>query len=337
MPTIEREKLIGVLENVSPGLGTGKKDTNDQFLSFVFTGDDVLTYNDEVFASHPLDLPIQGAIRGNILLPFLEKLNGEEVDLDQDDTKLLVKSGRVESGISMNPEFTIPISSLSPPKEFHKIPDGFFEGLKFCQFSASKDMRKKALTCFHITEKYMETCDNFRISRWKMKGWKGETLLPARYLKPINDFPFTITKYGTKKGWIYFKGKGKALIACRTESDKFPDLGKLLKVKGEKITLPKNLVESLDRVGLFTDEMDDSLYIQISVKGKTMELNGENSFGWITEKIPVKYKGGSINFDIEPTLLQEILSHSNEAVVGTTRMKFSDDSFEHIIILRVGE
>ena len=49
---IKKLELINILQRVKPGLA--KRDVIEQFTHFIFTGESVITYNDEICISHPL-------------------------------------------------------------------------------------------------------------------------------------------------------------------------------------------------------------------------------------------------------------------------------------------
>jgi len=75
---IQKEQLKKALETVKPGLAG--KEIIEQSTSFAFMGDRVVTYNDEISISHPVEgLNLTGAIRAEELYQLLSKLKREEI------------------------------------------------------------------------------------------------------------------------------------------------------------------------------------------------------------------------------------------------------------------
>src|SRR5512138_2525795 len=99
---MKRTELLNTLKTVTPGLAA--KDRIEHAQSFVFTGDAVLTYNDEVSVRHPLQgFPLKGAIRAEPLLAFLSRAAGDEVAIEEGEKdgapQAVFKCGRSRVGI----------------------------------------------------------------------------------------------------------------------------------------------------------------------------------------------------------------------------------------------
>ena len=57
---IEREELLKVLSAIRPGLA--KKDIVEQATHFIFTGQEVLTYNDQICISYPFETDFECSV-----------------------------------------------------------------------------------------------------------------------------------------------------------------------------------------------------------------------------------------------------------------------------------
>ena len=89
---INKTNLQTALEIVKPGLAS--KELIDQSTSFAFMGDRVVTYNDDISVSHPIEgLNITGAVKADKLYALLNKLKQEEIEVEICGGEILLKSG----------------------------------------------------------------------------------------------------------------------------------------------------------------------------------------------------------------------------------------------------
>ena len=102
---VNRKQLLAALESVSPGL-TQK----DEISRFVFKGNRLRTFNDEVACSAPNPLErVEGAVPAKLLLDLLRKLTVDVVDVEQKDELLIRCKGR-RAGIRIEKE--VPVDSI---------------------------------------------------------------------------------------------------------------------------------------------------------------------------------------------------------------------------------
>jgi len=162
---MEREKLLRALEAVK--LGLSSKSFIEQMDCFIFTGDRVVTYNDEITVTHPLQTGITGAVRAEQLYKLLGKLPDNRIRLKATETELLVSDGKIKAGIPLQTEIELPLLDYSKIKGWVKIPEGFSEAVKFCLFSCARDITTPQLSCIYINKKggTVESTDNFRLTR----------------------------------------------------------------------------------------------------------------------------------------------------------------------------
>ena len=90
---MKKAELIKALEAVRPGLAN--KEMIEQSTSFAFMKDRVVTYNDEISISYPIqDLDLTGAIKAEELYAFLSKAKTEDIDVEITDAEIRLKAGR---------------------------------------------------------------------------------------------------------------------------------------------------------------------------------------------------------------------------------------------------
>lgn len=340
---IEKEKLKTALEIVKPGLAN--KDIIEQTTSFAFIKERVVTYNDEISISHPIEgLKIKGAVQAEELYKFLSKVKTKEIEIKKEGNEIILKSGRATTGYLLKDEIILPLSEeISKKGKWQDIPENFLEFLKFASMSCSKNMTDPKLTCVHVNEKgIIESCDNLRIVHCKLKKQLNVPtfLIPATSINVI--FKNKPIKIAQGKGWVHFKTKVGTIISCRTFKEKYVNTSKYLKPikKGIPIRLPKTLNEVLDKAIIFAkrkQSIDESIDVeinnkQIKVKSILIDEVG-NILARFEESIPIKYKGKTILFTVTPYLLKDILFQTNECVLHKDSLTFKGKDWIYMTTL----
>lgn len=331
---VKRQELLAQLDQVKPGLHNGS-DT-PQSDSFLFRGGRVFSYNDEVLIQHPCLLELDGACKALPLHQLLSKLGDEVLDCQVEEGSLSFTGKHTHASLILEAEIVSPALSVKTPQKWNPLPPRLIDGLLFCLFSAGRDMSRPALTGIHACGKVVESCDNFRLTRYTLGGSLAEDLLiPASAVALLKQFR-DLTHFGTTPGWVHFSGKMGArglVFSCRTSSEKYPDLTALLKIQdGLEIVIPKSLGAALDRAGIFTEtELDQDQRVEITFKEGTLTLVGRNAYGWYREKMPLKYKGEPRTFQTHPGLLAEMLGMLDRVVVGPKQLKMQGEHFEHVV------
>ena len=330
---IKKTDLQTALEIVKPGLAN--KEIIEQSNSFAFLGDRVVTYNDELSLSHPIEgLDLTGAVRAQELYEFLRRSKADEIQLKISDRELLLKAGRSKAGLTLQADIVLPLDEVGQEKEWIDLPEEFTHNLMFIKDSASRDMSRRVLTCVHVTQNRLETSDGFQIMRLYKEGWPFENyLIPAENIPEIHKVE--PTQVAESSGWLHFRNPGGTELSCRVLVDQFPNTEAHFDVPGQKVVFPKSMTEILERVMVFTKKdhfMDEEMEVKLQ-DGK-MLVSGKNDYGWFKEQAPVKYKGEGVSFWITPSLLQNILKRSNTCVLGEEKIKFDGEGWEYVAVLK---
>jgi len=339
---IDRKKLIETLKAVKPGLAS--KEIIEQSTSFIFRNKRVSTYNDEIMITHPVDLDLEGAIQGAQFYELLNKCKDEEVSLQVKDTQLSIKGKKFKAGIRLDAEINLPIDEIPMPKKSNWIdlPEGFAKAIKYCLFSASTDMSTPALTCIHILPPLIESTDGLRLTQYKLEGRADKDtpsiLLPVRAAVELINYP--IEQYSTTAGWVHFKCATGAIFSCRTMEGKFPSLKRVVVMSGETVTFPKDMIEILERAEVLSEtEITKERSITVELGDNAVTVKSESKAGWYEEEFRARYAGPEVAFNINAPFLKEILQYLRKAEIdeGGTKIKFTGDSFVHVIALMRGE
>lgn len=322
---IDRAKLLTALEKVAPGLAPSENIA--QSASFVFSNGKVFAYNDEIAVGHLVDLDVEGAVSSKELLALLGKLKSETVEMKVSNNELLINNKKIKSGITMEKEILLPIEQLSVAfgADMYGLPDKFMKGIKICLTSCASDSESIILSNVHMKNEYLESCDNYQMTRFDMgEDSQEDVLIPAAACKYL--IHYEVNQYHLTDGWIHFSDGGDLIFSCRVIEDEYPDLDSFLKVKGNTITLPKQLNEIMDRSNIFNSR------VQINILKNWCKVRAESDTGWIEEKVRIKEKR-DIDFSINSQMLQTILKISNELTVGKQSLKFEMGDFVHVIAL----
>ena len=124
-------------------------------------------------------------------------------------------------------------------------------------------------------------------------------------------------------------------MSCRLFDEKFPDVSKHLKVKGEKLTFPKTINEMLDRASVFSkrDSRLDEI-LTISVSEKSIKIKAKSDSAWFEESAKGTFKGEPIEFNITPYLLRDILKEEHSAIIGDKKLLFEGENWKYLTLLR---
>lgn len=322
---IKRQELLDILEKVAPGLAPSENIA--QSASFVFADWKVFSYNDEIAVGHRVNFDIQGAVSSAELLALLGKLKSETIEITTNENELLVNKKMLKSGITLEKEILLPIEQLSGgwDAEMYGLPDKFMKGIKTCLSSCASESESAILSNIHMNETFMESCDNYQMTRFDLgEDSQENVLIPAAACKHL--LRYNVNQYYQTDGWIHFSDGKDLIFSCRIMEDEYPDLEQFLEVEGDTITLPKQLSEIMDRSNVFNSR------VQINILENWCKVRAQSDTGWIEERVRIKEKK-DIDFSIDSQMLKLILKISNELTVGKHSLKFEMGDFAHVITL----
>jgi len=329
---INRLDLIKALQAVMPGLS--QKEIIEQSTAFVFTKTGyVVTYNDEIAVSHPVEVDFVGAVPAKEFFALVNKVKTEEIELEIKDNELLLKGSRAKAGLRIDKKIILPILTLAQPEEedWKKVPANFCEAISFCLFSVSREVSKPIINCIHVHKGKVESTDNNRVTQYDMgavkKAFEDHTLIPAHAVKAIvNNKP---THYAKTDGWLHFTNKDDVTFSCRIFEDDFPDASAFFAQKGGSIEFPKTLNDVLDKAVIFSN----GERVTILLSGNRMTVSSEGVSGWFKEDVRAEYKGEDVSFDIYPEFMKSIMKITNKAEICAKVLKFIGDNFIHVVAL----
>lgn len=319
---VEREKLLSVLDLVSPGLAQSKE-VIQQSASFVFNKGNVITFNDETACIQKSPIELKGAVQARPFRAILQRLKEEVIDVDNDKKKITIKGkGGKRTNITMEKDITLPLKHLDIPKKWYDLPESFGDAVQFVKDCASTDASYQALMCVHITPKYVEAFDNdqYAMHKCKIKKLKQDILIPARSLQHV--IPLAATHFSVTKAWMHFKNENGLIFSCRRILKKYQDCTKLRKLEGTNMILPSGLDEAAHRGEVFAADGADDNQVTINLSKNRVEIYGEGQYGNHFEPKKVKYRGKPLSFMISPALLTLLMKQQQyDCVVHPKALK----------------
>lgn len=325
---VEREELLKRLEAVSAGLA--KREIIEQSQCFVFTGGEVLTFNDEVAVrtKSPLE-GVEGAVQAAPLIALLRKLPEDTLDVELAGEGLSIKGKGRRSTIRMESEVLLPVDGIEEPGEWRKLPDGLLEAVKTASSVCSTDESHFLLTCVHVAEDRVEASDDIQIVHYpvKTKIDKPTLLRKDSVSKIVGADP---DEWSESEGWLHFRSPAGLTLSCRRYLEEYPGVEKFLAVDGTSAKFPKGIDEALDRAGIFSAEAPEGNRVTVSLTSGRLRLVGSGPSGRYEERKRVEYDGDALSFIIEPRLLLEISRKADKCIVGDGKIRVDAGRFVYL-------
>ena len=332
---INKAELLTALEAVKPALTT--TEVVEQSTAFAFMQDRVVTFNDEISISYPINIGFSGAIKADELYRLLNKIKTEEVNLKITENQMIVKSGKATAKLILQHEIKMPIQEINEINKWQKLPEDFLQALKFVIGSAGTDSNKPILTCIHITNEFIESSDGFRISQYsfvKKAKIKNKLLIPvtsAQTIAMMQPVAIALTD-----GWAHFKTSSESVLSCRIYEGEYPDTTAFFKLTDSReINFPKDIYEIIDRAAIFSkgkvwlDEM-----VSISLSDNKIKIKGANDYGEFEEWTSIHYDYDAFEFHITPFLLKDIIKQQNVCEINDIKILFTLENSKYVAQLR---
>jgi DNA polymerase III sliding clamp (beta) subunit (PCNA family) len=329
---INREQFLRKLESVM--LRIDVREPIEQSSCFIFKEGKIITFNDEVFRSIESNIDIEGAVAAKPLLAILRKLVEEEIDIRLKDGggQLLIKGKGRRAGVMLEPVTNQWVGVIEPPEKWINLPANFTDAIEIVQQCTGKDVNNFQLTCVHITNEYLESCDNFQVIRFPVELSLNEScLIRGDSIKDIVGLG--MIKISETKSWLHFQNSDGLIFSVRRDISEYPDLGRILDVNGEKTSLPGGLSEAISRAEVFSSENSDNNIVIVKLSPGKLCITGTGVNGWYEEHQRIKWESESISFSISPKLLSNISKKSTDCLIGNKRLKVDNGKYQYVTVL----
>lgn len=336
---VNRKELLQILDVVKPGLSS--RDIVEHLGDFIFTGENVVTYNDNLFISHPLETDGSFMVAATVFHSILSKISDKEVRIivSKDKIKVKTQNDKVEILTSQDEDFMKLIGSWYVPesdKEFKEVPDDFLRGLRLCSFSASKDETEKYLKFIFVGGDKVVSSDDVRISIYKMEDeFKGFFLLHPSVAQEL--VTYKVEKYFIKEPWIYFLCENSVLFCSRIVLGDYPDVTSYFEFEGLEFEMPKDISECIEKTLVIIDErFEIDKEIDVSIKKDKLTCVGKGPLGVIKSSMKLDFEVEDLSFRVNPIFLLEAMQNKDMMFkISEDRqlILFQSDNFQHLMAL----
>ena len=332
---MNKTDLQNALEIVKPGLAS--KEMIEQSTSFAFIDGRVVTYNDEISLSHPVEgLEIEGAIQAEQLYKLLNKIKQDEIEVTTESAEIIFQAGKMKAGLTLQQEIKLPLDEISKPGKWKTLPDDFVKYIRMAMQVCSQDMSRPVLTCVHVNEDgRIEGSDSYRIVQCTL-----EKEMPVKtFLVPATSAAELVklnpSKIAEGEGWIHFKTEEETILSCRTFEAEFPDCKPFLEVEGIEVQFPRTIEKIIDRAAVFAKRdhfLDET--INITLGNQKIKVTSKSDSGWFEEEANMKCDDKEVGFAITPYLLKDILAGMQTCILCEDRLKFEGAGWQSILCLK---
>jgi hypothetical protein len=332
-------------------LGTAAKETVEQSSCFIFMDENLVTYNDEIMVrvKNPLaelcvpedghEGPVPIVVNATDLLQILAKIPDDEVKLTVGNGELRVKGKRQTAGIACQHEVALPVDQVPRPTSWSRVGEGVAGLLQQAARTCGDDEAQFLATCVHVTPERIEACDNNRLFRVDCStGFPTEILVPAKSLGQLDGVELVKVGVDEATAWCHFKTAGGAVVSCRSSREEYhKKLDDVLRITdGEKLTLPANLKDMVERAEVFREGGYDAK-VGVHIAPGEMTITSRKDGGWYKERKSLDYRGRELNFFINPKFLVEILGRTRDVEVDDRKMKIVSDRVQFVTSLQAKE
>lgn len=332
---IDRKEFLKAIEMIRPGITSSQ--AVEQFSLILFSDNRMISYNNELAISVPFETDIEGGVAASEMYELLKKIKSSGVVLDNRGGEVVVSTEKTTAGFKVSDDVEIPdlgIDDMSADDWF-PLPDNFMEAVGFCLFSAATDIGKGVFTCLNATGSKIESCDNFRLTRFELKDELAQPiLLPRSAASILVNYAPVEAGYSSAESWVHFRSEDGITFSTRTMDGEYPDLDNIIQMEGDEVEFSADTKDTLGRAEIFASGDDDQFKkVHMEIKKGAAICRAEGPQGWIEERMAISYKGKkAIKFDVTPSFLVQIIDKTKKVTIGD-RLSFEGKGFIHVVTI----
>jgi hypothetical protein len=326
---VNREEFLRALQAASPGLSV--KESFEQSTCFVLENGEIVSYNDEVSVRCPSGLPDdwRAAVPAKKLLEILEKLGGDELDVELTDAELKLRGKGESAAVFVESEITLPFDGVDAPGDWADLHAEFGDAVKLVQECAGKDATQFFLTCVHVAPKWVEACDNHQITRYRIKtGFSESCLLRQAAVRHLHVLG--VSEFSEGRAWVHFRNPDGLVISCRRYAEEYKDFSAILDVEGHPAQLPKGLGDAAAKAAVFSAEHKDVNLVKVELSAGKVRVVGQGVTGWYRKTHKISYDGEPLAFMISPDLLAGITAKHNDCTLSEKFLRVDGGKWTYV-------
>jgi len=339
---INKDEFLQALDKVVPGLA--KKEIVKEMNYIVSEAGRLYSYNDKLAISVQFDTGVDFVVHGKNLYEAIKKSRAKNIEFEIEDDVLVCTIGKVVNEIPLlKDDLIIKTHAHLNYEEVTYVPlaEDFVKGLELCATCASKNLNNLyGLYSIRITDQDIFATDQVRMLLYEVETDINTTIfVPAEQVKTIKAFqPIGIAEDFVSKNWVFFKNENEDVLGIKLfdVSKKFVSEERIysffdLPEDLPYFKLPKEIANDLAVVSVFSDEETENVNVNISKEGElSIVSESVKGFSELYDEIP-DYKGEEITFDINPTLLLEMLKHSAKVLVSDYFICVQEENLTYLL------
>jgi len=347
---VYKKDLLSNLSILKPGIAI--KDVVEEMTHYMFTGDYLFTYNEEMFVSIPFKTPFKATIKAKKLLDAVTKAKIDPLHLEYDKLGLLkLTTSDQEVGIHTGTNFdyleranVIHKDLIDPKTVWEPIPKDLIEGMYICSLTTlTDDFQGRGLIGVMVEDKKVYGAQMYRCTSWELdEPVVAPFLIRASWARPMRKIDFTQYHVGDK--WVSFKTESGIIYTVLIIGNQYPSdrVEEMLDVDGIRVRLPEEGLKEAasDCISWSEEELDYRMTISLTFEKNLVTCRASDEYGYIVKKVPTEYDKEPINILISPVFLMEILDKGVRSMTVTKehiRVGFHKDRLSHALILNVKE
>ena len=349
---IEKSKMILILKKCLSGVETKDNLLLEGADTFLFDGEYVHTYNDNISVSVKLAESmngLKGAIKADELYKIISKLSEEKIMLSVKDNKWIIKCGKSKIELSMKDDsvssFILDLNNQDG--EWKELPEDFISSLNCVRIPCNTI----GFSGVFIKEEKVISTDGIKMNLFSLDKpmdcfWISD--LSAVEIAKIQG----LKKYRVISNWISFESSEEVYFSCRKlNEDNYPYekiINLIKEYKQEKGDLsgelPMIIKKAVDRAFSLSMNVNGNESVEIAFAKENIIVRSERSTGKFMEKVnwgdskgpKEEFEPFSIYLDLP--ILTYGLDRSPKFFIkktktGKTRIVFYGDNFIHIASL----
>jgi len=328
-------------------LAVAKKGEVEQLTHFIFTGNEIVTFNNRMAVFLDFETPFSCSVKAELFYKQLSKFTSAEIDIDLVKGKLVLKGKGERASFSIisskDDEVSKILHSIQNDHadcEHLPVPNNFGEGVSFASFSASKTARAGVLCSVMVDGKHIYSTDNYRATQFTMETEISHKLLIQREVA-ANFSNFDIREYSVGDHWMSFYCDNGVTFSTRLIHGDYPNFKNAFEMEEwEEVEFPDTITAAIDFVSIITAKDDRIQRIghvhldkgDVTISADRTTESSEKAVPLVnsTVKEPLEF---AINLEFFKTILR--YTHKLNYNMETQRAMFSNDNFKHIIRMAI--
>ena len=335
---VSREQLLEACSFAAAGLG--KRGIG---LCFRFSEGKVSAFNEDVYASAPIDIGWEGVVNAETLMGVLQKHNDPDVDIawSEKEAGLMVKGSGKRWRVKVPVEFHESLGEweIDEPEEWIQLDPHLLDAIAAVQVAADKGKLSTAKTrCIHITPHFIEATDTRQYARYAVETGVTKNILVLRdSLKAI--VPLGVTHMAATKAFLHFYNPKSVRVSVRITVETMPDMSALLEGIEDcpEFTLPGGMKEALDALGVMLGADAANHSVTVTLTPGWIYCRTESIGGFAEERRPLPtYEGDVLQVCVHPKLLAAIVERGKVLCApwfnDSQRLVVQEDSSTYMVV-----